>query len=431
MNKKVMAAVISGGVAVTALVVGVLSYGSMMGHNEAGQRHFVQTFTGNTKVVYEGGPFWYGNGSKTPYMNSLRTIKTPVNRACDYESNDGFSVQYGDGGKGSICAQFDAQLSMDEGVFQALHQKYRSEEGVRGKLLMPNYNALFTTTAELFTSTEAYETKRSQIANAIQEQLNKGPYVTTTKTRDIVVGVDDQGVNITQAKAFSVIARDAKGTPLHQENPFAAWDMSGVNAPKVTITGFDFEPKTMQQISDRRDATNRGETAQAKAKAAYWEGKKAEAEGEAARIKAQALAEVNNAKAIADAKRDAELAVIEAKKQAERAKELEIAAVARTAQAKQDAIAADFEAEAITTLAKAEAYKQAEMIKARLPQMELETEVKIAAEFAGAMANMNVPTNMMVNGGGSEGSEGNQLDHLLQLQVMQAFKAQQAGNAGN
>lgn len=407
-------------------VVGVVTifagYSLVMDYNNAGQRHFVQTFDGSQKVVYEGGPFWYGNGLSEPYYNSLRTIKSPQNRACDYEAGDGYIVQYGDGGKGSICAVFDAQMSMDEGIFTKIHNKYRSEDGVRTKLLNPNYQSLFTTTAELFTSTEAYETKRSQILEAIQYQLKHGPYVTTIDQRDIVVGVDEEGKDIIQTKDFSVIARDEKTQqPLTQTNPFTTWDMEDI---RVTITGYDFEAKTITQISNRRDATNRGETAQAEAKAAYWEGKKAEAEGEKGRIEAQARAEITNAKSIADAKRDAELAVIEATKQKDTAAELEQAAIARKAQAEADAESAVFEAQTMDIMSAATAQRDARMLEAQMPRLVLDAQVEVAAKNADAIARMNMPTNMWMNNGSAAGTPGqDEMQMLLQLQVHDKLEA--------
>lgn len=414
MNKGLLA-----GLAVTLITVIAVTFGysSMFGHNEAGQRHFVQTYFGDQKTVTSGGPFWYGNGTQEPYMNSLRTIKTPQGRACDYEQNDGFIVQYGDGGKGSICAQLDSVLPFGD-TFVNLHKKYRSEEGVRSKLLDPNFRALFTTTAELFTSTEAYETKRSQIAAALQEQLHKGPYVTTTEDREIVTGVDSSGNEITQTKSFSIVKTDKDGNTLYQDNPFKQWDMNDIT---VTVTGYDFEPKTMTQIQSRRDAANRGETAQAEAKAAYWEGKKAVAEGEKRRIEAQALAEVKNAPAIANAKREAELAVIDARKRAESAKELELAAKARTAQAAQDALAAIEEAKAIKILADAEAYKLDRMQEAGQLFKEIDASVIKNRDIAEALGKMNVPATMIV--GGAESKDGSsEMQKLLQLQVLKSVK---------
>lgn len=415
MSKKL---IVVAGLVVTSLITTAVGYSSIMDRNVSGERVFVETFFGDTKVVYEPGPFYYGNGITTPYKNALRTIKTPDGRACDYEANDGFVVQYGDGGKGSICAQLDSQLSMDEGIFTALHKRFRGEAGVRAKLLDPNFRALFTTTAELFTSTEAYETKRSQIAAALQDQLKNGAYVTTVEDREIVVGINDDGTELTQTKGFSVIKLNSKGSPLYQKNVFTEWDMSDI---KVTVTGFDFEKKTMDQISARRDAANRGQTAQANAKAAYWEGEQAKADGETKRIKAQADAEIKNAPAIADAKRDAELAVIEATKIKDKATEMRLAAVEATAQKEQEALQALEEAKIITTLADAESYKVDKMQAAGKLFREFESKETMNRDLSNALSRMNVPATMIVGSGGT-GDGSTEMQKLLQLQVLKSVK---------
>ncbi len=436
MSKKL--AITAGIVAASALTVAI-GYSSVMGYNEATERHVAVTYYGNTKEVNTAGPFYYGNGMYESYKNSLRTVRTPQGRACDYEQQDGFIVQYGDGGKGSICAQLDTPTPTgssgdkdaegnDIGMLTKLHLKYYTETGVRNKLLDPEFRSLFTKTAELFTSTEAYETKRSQIAAALQDQLRNGAYVTIVKDREIVVGVNDDGTELTQTKGFSMIkysSYDKKGnptgTPLYQPNVFEAWDMTNI---QVTVTGYDFEAKTMTQIADRRDAANRGQTAQANAKAAYWEGEQAKADGETKRIKAQAAAEIQNAPKIADANRDAALAIIEATKQKDKAKELEKAAIARTGQKTQEALAAVQEAKVITTLAKAEAYKLDTMQAAGKLFKEIDAQVAMNADIAQALGVMNVPSTMII--GGNDSKDGsNEMQKLLQLQVLKSVKDMQ------
>jgi len=436
MSKKILTVV---GLVAAIGITAAVSYSSVMGYNEATERHVAVTYYGNTKEVNTAGPFYYGNGMYESYKNSLRTVRTPQGRACDYEQQDGFIVQYGDGGKGSICAQLDTPTPTgssgtkdaegnDIGMLTKLHLKYYTEIGVRSKLLDPEFRSLFTKTAELFTSTEAYETKRSQIAAALQDQLKNGAYVTVVKDREIVVGVNDDGTELTQTKGFSMIKYSSydkqgkpTGAPLYQPNVFADWDMTNI---QVTVTGYDFESKTMTQIADRRDAANRGQTAQANAKAAYWEGEQAKADGETKRIKAQAAAEIQNAPKIANAKRDAELVVIAATKRKDEAVELEAAAIARTGQKTQEAKAAVQEAKVITTLATAEANKIDIMQKAGKLFKQIDAEVQMNSDIADAIGTMNVPSTMIIGSDGS-GNGSNEMQKLLQLQVLKSVKEMQ------
>lgn len=423
MMNKTIGTVIALGV---ASVVGFgLAYNSMFGHNDSGKRQFVQTWSGNEKVEFDPGPYWQGNGTSTSY-NDVLTLNNSAGSnqetgSCDYEQGHGFPVQYSDGGKGVICVQAQFPLPTESDLMTALHKRFRGEGGVRAKLMDATLRSLFTNTAKLYTSPEAYSTKSTDIQDAINDQVINGSYKTEIETRKVASGVDKEGNTIYQDKQFAVISKsgDKYGT-----NPLAEFGMN--SSVKVQIIGFDFEPDTIKQIGDRRDAANRAQTAQDAAKAAYWETEKEKADGEKQRVieefKQKRLAEID----IQKAEKAKRLALIEAAKQKEEAVLLEEAAVARTAQAKQDAIAAKHEAEKITTLAKAEANKLDIMQKAGERFKKIDAEVTMNRDMSNAIQNMNVPQTMIV-GGSSDSKGATEMQQLLQLQVLDKLRTKPAG----
>ena len=407
------------GVGVASLLGVTLAFNSLIGNNDSGYRQFVQTYMGSQKVVFEAGPYGQYGGFSVPYADVLTLDNTGQDGKCEYERGDGFKVQYADGGYGVICAQAQFPLPNDETIMKDMHKRYRSEEGVRLKLNEPTLRSIFTTTAKLYTSTEAYSTKSSELQQALKDQILNGSYLTEIETRKVESGVDEEGNIILQDKEFAIVLKEGAATQ-YGKNPFEEWGM----APTIQlqVTGFDFETNTITQINNRRDANNRALTAQDKAKAAYWEAQQAEAEGEKARVeeeyKQKRLAEED----IQKAEKAKKLALIEAEKLQEQAVLLEQAALARTAQAEQDLKAARFEAETIVTLADAEAYKIREKINAELPKLELRNQVEIAEKYSKAIASMNVPENLTILGG--SGVEGNTslTDTFLQLGVVEKIE---------
>ena len=409
------------GLSVVSLIAIGGMFTSLVGNNGSGERQFVQTFTGETKVVFEPGPYWKGGGSSEPYDNVLTLNNTGTDGKCEYERNDGFKVQYADGGWGVICMQAQFPLPLDSKTMTAMHKRFYSEAGITANLNKPTFTSLFTNTAKLYTSTEAYSTKSAEIQNDIQFQVLNGGYQTEIEQRDVETGVDDKGKVIIQKKAFAII-KTKNGEPLTVTNPFAEWGMP--SNIQVQITGFDFEEKTITQISLRRDATNRAETAQDNAKAAYWETKQAEADGEKARVTEEyaqkKLAEVE----IQQAEKAKRLAIIDAEKQEESARLLEKAAVARTAQAQQDAIAAKYQGQAIEIMAKANAYANDALLQAELPKLKLQNDLDIATEYSNAIAKMQVPSQLTILGSSDGKGSANPMETLLQLGVLDKLTAQ-------
>lgn len=418
MSKKV--GIISG-LGIAAIAGLTLTYSSIVGHNDSGYRQFVQTYTGSTKVEFTAGPFTKWFGFSEPYKDVITFDATNPDGRCEFERGDGFKVQYGDGGWGVICGQIQFPLTNDEATMKAMHKRYRSEEGIRTKLIDRNLRGIMTTTAELFTSTEAYSTKRSQIGQYINEQILNGSFNTTTEEREITVGFDEStGKDIMQKKLFSVIVPEGDK---YSDNPLEEWGMN--TGVKFTVTGFDFEEKTITQIGLRRDANNRAETAQDQAKAAYWETKRAEAEGEKQRVEAEYREKVKAETAIQQAERDKQLAIIEAKKQEEQAVLLTKAAIAATEQKKQEVLQAQQEAVKVKTLADAEAYALKEKQKAGELKLKLDAMVAMNADNARAQAERAVPQTVIYSGDTGNLGSGDDVNRILDTQLIKNLEALQ------
>lgn len=419
------AAKVTWGLIAAGVILLVFLFNSLFGINNSGQRQFVQTVTGTTKVVFKEGPYAKWLGTNHEYSDYLTYDFTGPNGRCEFEQNDGIKVQYQDGGYGVICGQIRFPLPTDPQSMIDLHKAYRSEEGVRVKLVDKTTRDISTITASLITSTEAYTTKRAEVQRLFQEQFRKGTLKTDTEIRKVVIAVDEKGKEEVQDQEVPVVMTK-DGQPQYNKNKLEQY---GINNVDVNITGFDFEDKTLAQISARRDATNRAMTAKDLAKAAYWEKEQKEAEGEKAVAEAK-YREMEKAQVeIQAAERDKELAIIEATKQKEQAIELTDAAEEEEKRQRALAKAAVEESKKIKTLADAEAYRLREVQEAGELKLRLDNELAIAKAYADGMKGMQVPSTMIV-GAGSAGSKGaSEMETLLQFQVLESARKAAATKA--
>lgn len=403
------------GIVGASIFAAILLFTSLVGINDSGKRQFVQTVTGSTKVVLTEGPYalWFGNNFE--YNDFLTYDFTGPNGRCEYENGDGLKVQYQDGGYGVICGQVRFPLPDDVEMMKEIHRAYRSEEGVRNKLVDKTLRDISTIIASLITSTEAYTTKRPEVQRMFEDQLRNGTYLTTVETRDVVIAMDDDGVAEVQEQDFPIILVE---NGVVQKNKSKLADL-GINNVEISVTGFDFEDKTLSQIADRRDATNRAMTAKDKAKAAYWEKEQTEAEGEKnvaeAKYKELTLAQTK----IQQSQRDKTLAIIEAEKQKEQAIELTLAAKEEEKKQIALALAAVAEARKIKVLADAESYKLRETQKGGELKLRLDNELAIAQAYAHAMSTMKSPETLIL--GGSDGTTGS-VETLVQFKAIEQAK---------
>jgi hypothetical protein len=206
------------------------------------------------------------------------------------------------------------------------------------------------------------------------------------------------------------------GAPQHQPSVLETW---GLSVTQFDLNAWDFEKKTLDQISRKREAEMAIITAQANANRAYYEEQEVIAKGKKEVAAQEYKTKVSAAVQIEEANRDKQLAIIEATKQKESAIELTLAAEEATKQAAQEALAAKERAKVITTLAEAEAYAIDKKQSAGKLFRQIEAQEKMNADMASAIQSMNVPTSITILGGSSDSKGGaNPMEALLQLGVL-------------
>lgn len=409
LNKRTILSVLAG-------VVGLVLVTENIGVNDAGYRTVIQNpVTGALTVKFDAGLYFPFFGKTTTYPDFItKDFSAGEGNVCSFDNNNGVRVRYQDGGEGVVCGIVNVQLPVTEDQMVDFHKRYRSEEGAKVKLLDALVPNVLNLTAGLMTSEESYATKRSEFINTAATQAKRGIYVTQLVQKNVQVGLDKSGKPEFQKRSVPEIVIGKDGQPTHQQSVLTQW---GLTVTQFDLNAWDFEKKTLEQISRKREAEMAIVTAQANANRAYYEEQEVIAKGKKDVAAKEYQTKVAAAVQIEEAERDKRLAIIQAEKQKVTATELTLAAEEATKQKKQEALAALEEAKVITTLADAEAYRVDKVQSAGKTFRLIEAQEKMNADMAMAIQNMSVPSTITILGGG-DAKSADAMQSLLQLGVM-------------
>jgi len=231
----------------------------------------------------------------------------------------GISVRYQDGGTGTVYGKARFSLPNDEETMLNLHKAFRSNRGVSQKLIKSVTEEGMNLTAGLMSSEEAYAEKRSIFTQWSSQQISLGKFQTKLEK----VSTLDESTGKTVTKNVPVISYGENGLPQHLDSDLADY---GISVNGFQITDWNFEPKTLQQIATKREATMAIITAIANAERAKQDAITSEEQGKANVMTAKYEKEVLKEQAVVDALREKEVAVISAEKQVEVARQIKLEA---------------------------------------------------------------------------------------------------------
>ena len=297
LNKSAITGIVSGLLLLVVIV-------STVGINDNGFRTVVQWPNGTTFVKFQPGVYFSLFGTTERYPDVM---------TFDYEDDDpdgslsapGVNVRYQDGGTGTTYGKLRIGLPSDEDAMLTLHRAVRSPEGLASRLLRPTVKEAHNMTAGLMSSEAAYAEQRGVYTQWVTAQLDTGPFITELKETEVV----DAATGEKEVKKIPVIKFNDAGQPLHTRSVFADY---GLTIASSQVTNWSFEPKTLKQISDKRNATMAIITAKAEAERAIQDAITAEEQGKAKVMTAKYEKEQEKIKAVVDAEKVKEVKVIEA-----------------------------------------------------------------------------------------------------------------------
>jgi hypothetical protein len=259
-------------------------------------------------------------GSETKYQDVITYDFERATNASDPTVDvEGIGVRYQDGGLGSIHGIVRFDLPDDEESMLRIHREFRSNEGLANKLLRNVTDEAMNLTAGLMTSEDAYAVDRGTFADWSRQQVQAGKFKTTIKE---VVEMDEltgRRVN----KSVPEIAFGDDGNPIQYAADLKRY---GINVSGFQITDWNFEPKTLEQITEKREATMAIITARANAERAQQDAITAEEKGKANVMKAKYEKEEEKIRAVVDAEKAKEVAVIAAVQQVDVAEQQKLQA---------------------------------------------------------------------------------------------------------
>lgn len=399
MNMKGALSALAIGAVTIAGIAGVAGFHSL----DNGERAVARDFFGNTRVIYEAGPFYNFLGDVEVYPDFMGLDFTAMpahdDKRADPLAEDtdivdytyAPTVKYNEGGIGWVKGNVQFALPGDADKMLALHKKYKTASNLQTSLMLRTTEEALQFTAGLMSSQEAYMTHRTQFRSYAKDQLDNGLYVTKLVPVKSI-GADGEE----QVEMLPKVAHDPEtGAPIRAD--VSPIDIYGIQLTQFNIQDWDFEKKTKDQIALKRDAEN--EVITSKARTAKAEQEKLEAEALALKDKAVAEGRANVAKATAviNAERQKELATIRAQQQVEVAKQLKL-------QRSEELAANKLEAKSIEVLSKAEAEAADRKIRAGGQlSAEQQTRIQISANIADAFKNAQRPQVVV---GGAEGANG-------------------------
>lgn len=381
------------------------------GINDAGNRTVVQYPTGRLLVKFSPGIYMKWFGTATEYRDVLTYDYGKTNDDTASINQKGIAVRYQDGGTGKIYGKARFSLPNDEPTMLQVHKAFRSNAGVANKLIRTVTEEGMNLTAGLMSSEEAYAEKRGIYTQWASEQIANGKYQTELKK----VSTLDESTGKNIVKNIPVIAYGKDGRPVHLKSDLKEY---GIIVNGFQITDWNFEQKTLNQISTKREATMAIITAKANAERAKQDAITSEEQGKANVMTAKYEKEVEKEKAIVSAEQNKAVAVI-------RAEQLVAVASQQRLEAEQKKLAAtEYKQEQILRGEGDGAYKRLVMQADGALAQKLATYEKVMSRFAQAIEKQKwVPeVQMGMSAGGSAVAGGSSAMALIDMLSVKTAK---------
>lgn len=302
------------------LVVGMIVIGLTADSNDAGYRTVIQYPNGHLRVKFDAGWYlkWFGNTTVYPDVITYDFDRSENDEGATLDQT-GIPVRYRDGGTGTVFGIAQFMLPTDEKTMLELHKIYRTPNGVANKVIKQSVDEAANLTAGLMTSEDGYDVKRAVFTEWMNEQVKKGKYKTTSK----FITETDAVTGKTVTKEVPV-RYEEKSMPVHLDSDLASVGITVIG--NIKLDKADFEPRTLEQISKKREATMAIITAKANAEKAKQDAITAEEQGKANVMTARYEQEVEKERAVVIAEREKEVAVIKAQRQVDVAEQAKLEA---------------------------------------------------------------------------------------------------------
>ncbi len=427
--------------AVLLVVAGITLFTSF-GMNDDHTWTFVQTMTGDTKVVNVAGPYWKGFGSSWHYERNLQVDFT---KSGDYGSarnmaDDSVRVTFNDGGTAQISSVLRVTLPVTEPEQRAFHRSFGGNMSNTEQSIYAHLANCIKATGPVMSASENQTARKAEFAQLVEQQLNDGLFQMRRVERQLLDQLDKDGKPVMVLATEVVHGPDGKPV-ITQASPLK---QMGLVVTQFSITETEYDKSTQAQFEAKKQSFLAAEQSKAQREAETQQrfmvvekGRREMAEYEAKANKEAASAKIDAEmkKSVAGTKADQEkqvattlaeqeksVAITQGTREAEVAKltklKAETEAAQKVAVAELEFKAAELRAKAMKVIAEAEAEQIAKAGKVtekdRLAlEIARDTQIGVAKE----LSRIAVPA--VVIGGGDSKDGAPALQHMLSLQMLQ------------
>jgi hypothetical protein len=295
-------AIVGGGILAVFLIFGIPT---IIENLDASEVMVIQSITGELNVYTEPGPQWQWGGTVTTY---------PRQRQYVFGNEDGkdtsIKLQFNDGGVATLHGSVNWEMPLDKESILKIHKNFGSAEAVEKRAVVKMMDAATYLAGPLMSSIESAGERRAELVNVINDQAERGVYVTRVNT---IVKKDDltkeeKTVNVTE------IQRNNDGTPKRQQGSILS--EFNIRLQPISIKNLDYDSVVKQQIVDRQKSTTAVQLAIAQALKAEQDAITAEKNGMATAAEARWKQETVKAQKVTEAEQRRDVAKL-AKDEAE------------------------------------------------------------------------------------------------------------------
>ncbi len=426
MNVKLIAA---GFAALVSLIVVIVSWNGLVGHNDFQDYQIYQSAGGSVTVIDGAGYYLKFFGTTYTYPRTIEFTN---------HGEESIRATFNDGGTAQVATYVKLSLPTTTEHRLLLHQQFNGNpENIKPSVRAHLENCV-KAAAPIMSASENQASRKGEFNQIIEEQLSRGLYKTVrTKIElDDLSTIEDGGVNekgekVTREKKATVqataIVLDPKtGKPIViQPSPLLAY---GLSVLQFSIRDTDYDPTTLSQFSAKKTSYLAAEQAKAERQQEVQQrlmieekGRRqvAEVQAQFNQKKEQALIEANQAAEVAVVNK--EQAVTAAKQKTEVAQQAQVEAEALRKIAEVNAATAELQKK--SKISQAEAQQKAIELGGGITEKErVLAEIKAGRDekVAQALAKLQVPS--VVIGGGNGTDQGSGLtSNLINLKLLETL----------
>jgi len=292
--------------AVAALLISPIVITQAFENLDASDIMVIQSpISGELKVYTEPGVQWQGFGTVTKYHRREQysfSSSRDQGKTLDQSIKTGFN----DGGSGKVSGVMSWEMPLKTDQVIRLHKEYGSFIAIDQQLIRPMLEKVIFSAGATMSSIESSSERRPEIPQAIDDQLQNGPYLTKVATQTVIdtMTKTEKSVRVVQ------IATNDKGVPIRASA--STIKEYGIALSPVTINDIVYEASVSAQIAERQKSTQAVQLSQAAAIRATQDTITTEQEGKATAAKAKWTQETINAKEIAEAEKEKQVATLAA-----------------------------------------------------------------------------------------------------------------------